>query len=141
MEEETGSEVLKLSKRSRYLVSVIDEFRKSWKREYLTSLREFHTTSGINIGDIVHESKLPRQCWQMAKVTKLLPGKEGVARAVELLTSNSAKKHITIKLLIQKLYPIEIRSSSEETERDSKEPRITIVHNQGVPEIIVNKTC
>ena len=137
---------MKLSKRSRYLASVIDEFRKSWKREYLTSLREFHncgkqTTSGINIGDIVHESKLPRQCWQMAKVTKLLPGKEGVARAVELLTSNSAKKHITIKLPIQKLYPIEIRSSSEETERDSKEPRITIVHNQGVPEIIVNKTC
>eukprot|EP00795_Rhopilema_esculentum_P005097 gene5097-214_t len=147
-EEETGSEVLKLSKRSRYLASVIDKFRKSWKREYLTSLREFHncgkqTTLGINIGDIVyvHESKLPRQRWRMAKVTKLLPGKDGVVRAVELLTSNSAKKHITIKRPIQKLYPIEIRSSSEVTEQDSEEPQITIVRDQDVPEIIVNKTC
>eukprot|EP00795_Rhopilema_esculentum_P005783 gene5783-11067_t len=105
-EEETGSEVLKLSKRSRYLASVIEKFRKSWKREYLTSLR-----------------------------------KDGVVRAVELLTSNSAKKHITIKRPIQKLYPIEIRSSSEETERDSEEPQITIVRDQDVPEIIENKTC
>ena len=56
--------------------------------------------------------------WRMTKVTKLLLGKYGVIRA---------KKHIAITCPEQKLYPIRIRSSPEESEGDFEEPGITIV--------------
>ena len=75
-------------------------FWSRWKREYLTSLREFHRNKAgkdlrvIRVGDIVYlqEDKVQRQQWNMAKVEKLLPGKDGIVRAAVVRTLDQFSK-------------------------------------------------
>ena len=108
-----------LSRRVRYLETVLSHFRNRFKIEYLPSLREFHKVNSnkrksvVAVGDIVHlyKDKIPRQHWPMGKVTKLLPGKDGVTRSVEVKTVTPTKESIIVKRPIQKLFPIEVRNN------------------------------
>ena len=59
-------------------------FISMWKSEYLTSLREFHCTSGNNdckiaVGDIVliHDNG-PCVRWRLATVEELIYGSDGL---------------------------------------------------------------
>ena len=67
-------------------------FESCWKREYLTSLREFHKNTGNNdqsvrVGDVVliHGDK-SRLLWRMAVIESLIRGKDGLARVASLRT-------------------------------------------------------
>ena len=62
---------------AKHLVILLQHFYKRWRQEYLTSLREFHRTTGV--GDIVqvHEDK-HRINWKLAVVEGLVQG-SGVA--------------------------------------------------------------
>jgi len=89
-------------------------FQSRWRHEYLTSLREFHRTSGnnhqqIKVGDIVtvHDDG-PRVNWRLAVVTKLLVGGDGLTRAAEIRTSTG-----TTNRPISKLFPLEVNSPTE----------------------------
>ena len=68
-----------LRKRVDKLTQLISHFSSRWKREYLTSLREFYKTSRqgkqlIRTGDvvIVHEDNKPRLQWRLAVIETLL---------------------------------------------------------------------
>ena len=88
---------------------LVQQFWRRWKREYLTSLREFHKASGnnkqvIRRGDvvIVHDDK-PRVQWKLAVVEELIEGRDGMVRAAHIRMD----KLKTTRPIV-KLYPLEV---------------------------------
>ena len=51
----------------------------------------------------------------MGRVEKLLVGKDNVARAAELVTVDNSLRKIRMKRPVQKLYPLEVDTSVEDT--------------------------
>ena len=85
-----SNEVTKRAKRQALL---LQHFRNRWKTKYLTSLREFHKTTGdnkqtINIGDLVlvHDDK-PRINWKLAVIEHFIEGEDGQVRAPHIRTA------------------------------------------------------
>ena len=78
-----------LQRRARHLNNVINHFWKRWNKEYLLELRNAHRYpstsqqfSSAREGDIVviQDPNMPRGFWKVARITKLLMGKDGRAR-------------------------------------------------------------
>ncbi len=104
-----------MTRRARRQALLLQHFRNRWKTEYLTSLREFHKTTGnnkqtINIGDIVlvHDDK-PRVNWKLAVIENLIEGEDGQIRAAHIRTSTGKTNRP-----IARLYPLEIRATTRE---------------------------
>lgn len=51
----------------------------------------------------------------MEKVEKLLRGRDNLVRAAEVVTVDNSLRRIRIKRPIQKLYPLEVDTSAEDT--------------------------
>jgi len=110
---------------------LLQHFQTRWKREYLTSLREFHKTSGMNIqnvqiGDVVliHDDG-PRLHWRLGVIDSLIQGNDGFVRSANVRTSNRVTSRP-----ISRLYPLEI--SHPPTDHDnSKQDSLTepVIHN------------
>ena len=70
-----------------------NQFQARWRFEYLTSLREYHRTTGNNSqqvkpGDIVLVyDDSPRNTWKLAIVEELMTGKDGLVRAAKIKTT------------------------------------------------------
>jgi len=76
---------------------ILNHLESQWKREYLTSLREFHKACEHNKqlvrkGDVVliHDEK-PRLNWKLAVIEALLMGNDGFARTANVCTGNYVK--------------------------------------------------
>ena len=88
----------------------------------LTSLRErsrnvLGQCSDITVGDIVFIKRdgTARSFWKLAKVVKLLRGKDGVVRAAEIrVLSEDAKTSIILRRPLELLIPTEISSNERE---------------------------
>ncbi|XP_045198526.2 uncharacterized protein LOC123552845 [Mercenaria mercenaria] len=100
-----------LSKRARILKQLIGNFREGWRHEYLTSLRQYHQTTGNNtqtlkVGDVVqiYDDSL-RTHWKLGTIEQLITGNDGLTRAATLRLSNGL---ITSRPIV-KLYPLEVR--------------------------------
>ena len=111
--QETGSHLHHtLNKRAKAQVLLEQHFWSRWKREYLTSLRETHTTSGgsnkevIKVGDIIliHDD-CPRLKWRLAVIQELERGNDGFVRSAIICTD----KDVTNRP-ISKLYPLEVNA-------------------------------
>ena len=96
---------------------LLKSFQTRWRHKYLTSLREYHRSSGLNsqqikVGDVVSvHDEGPRVNWRLAvitKVTKLLVGRDGLIRAAEIRTSTG-----TTNRPIAKLFPLEVNSTTD----------------------------
>ena len=138
-----------LTKRARYLKTLLSRMFTQWKREYLTSLREKYQVNASTrqirkpeLGDIVtiHHDKLPRQQWKLGKITRLLPGKDNEIRAVELRTNDKSGKSIVLRRSIKHLNPLEVQERLEKktinTNENSAEIPIKMVKDEEIPEII-----
>jgi hypothetical protein len=113
----------KASRRQKYLRTVLVHFWKRWQREYLTQLREYHRPrerkgQTVKKGDIVviQEDNVKRLNWNIGRVEELLKGRDGNTRAVVLRTVSKGGEVILLNRPIQKLYPLELRSESEDQE-------------------------
>ena len=91
---------------------ILKHFWRRWKLEYLTSLREFHKTTGNNIqqvriGDVVlvHDDT-PRINWQLAVIEDVIRGSDGLIRAANIRTKAGRTNRP-----IARLYPLEVRST------------------------------
>ena len=81
-----------LSKRSIYHQSLLHQFSKNWKKEYLQSLLEAYKPSytfnepSINVKDIVilRDEQTKRSFWKLCRVTELLQGGDGTVRSAKL---------------------------------------------------------
>ena len=93
---------------------LLNRFWRRWRAEYLTSLREFHRTTGNNSqnvkkGDIVlvHDDT-PRAGWKLAIIEEVITGHDGHIRAVNIRTSSGRTNRP-----ISRLYPLEINSEAD----------------------------
>jgi hypothetical protein len=100
---------------------VLAKFRDLWYSEYLLSLRQSGKdlyqdswSDKIRVGDIVLISSpiKPRPLWQMGRVTKLLTGKDGRTRSVELIRPDRSSGIYAISLL----YPLELSLNTVESD-------------------------
>ena len=123
--------------RFEHLANLQREFWKRWSIEYLTALRErhIHTTGGvkrntIKVGDIVliHSDVEKRINWHMAKVIRLLPGRDGLVRAAEIKTKLGKTNRS-----INKLYLLET-SQVEEPQVNSEPSTAADVNNEQLTE-------
>ena len=85
-----------------------------WRHEYLTSLREFHKTTGTNEqkvkqGDVVlvHDDG-PRANWRLAVIENLVSGNDGLIRSADIRTSTGRTNRP-----IARLYPLEVSTKQE----------------------------
>ena len=98
-----------LRKRNNLQAEILRRFWSRWQHEYLTSLREFHRSSGNNEQTIkegelvmVHDDK-PRNTWKLAIIEELIRGNDGLVRAANIRTKNGRTSRP-----ITKLYPLEV---------------------------------
>ena len=110
-----------LSRKAKAQALLIQHFWGRWKREYLTSQRETHTTSRtstkeiIKVGDVVIVHKdCPRLKWHLAVVQELQRGKDDLVRSATIRTD----KRVTSRP-ISKLYPLEVNTGDETVKEPS----------------------
>jgi len=88
---------------------VLSDFKKRWCHEYLTSLRKYHNAVGENHqgfkkGDVVIvHNDTARATWKMAVIEDLIVGRDGLARAATIHTSNgtTSRSSTTFKSMKQ----------------------------------------
>ncbi|RMX46501.1 hypothetical protein pdam_00020512 [Pocillopora damicornis] len=123
-----------LTRRAKYHQKIMQAFWKQWQREYLTGLREQHSSQkNKNIsGEPVTRGKVvlihdetPRNQWKLGVIIQLHQGKDGLVRSVTLRTARGN----LISRPIEKLYPLEVLAEvdnlqgSEEKFKNHKEIR------------------
>lgn len=115
-------------RRAQTQARILEHFRSRWKAEYLTSLREFHKTTGknkqtIHVVEIVliHDDS-PRTKWRLAVIEGLIEGKDGLVRAANLRTSTGQTNRP-----IARLYPLEIRADI--ASKEEKKPAVAEVQH------------
>ena len=104
-------ETVPLRKRAKYIKKCKDTMWKRWTNEYLRGLRERHNlkhsrSSGtVEKGEVViiKGDEKDRNQWKLGIVEKVLPGKDGVVRAVRLRAGRNQ-----LERPIQHLYPLEL---------------------------------
>ena len=106
-----------LSRRAKYLHSLLEHFWEKWVNDYLTELREFHQCRNkipekqIQIGEVVliHD-KLKRNRWRMGVVEKMYEGRDGFKRGCRVRTITDKGRVSHVDRPVNKLYPLEVRS-------------------------------
>ena len=129
----TGSE---LSKRAKYLTTVLSQFWRRWQKEYLTELRVHHNCQSKNrqptvqIGDVVciHKDKTPRQFWNVGIVKSLITGRDGFHRGAVVRT-RGGDRVIEVTRPLKKLYPVEAGLRVPERQIGNTDFPITFVGN------------
>ena len=122
----TGTSVL--TKRTKRLNTILEHYWTRWRSEYLTSLREFHKTSGnnnqtIQVGDIVQvHDETPRSKWKLAVITELIHGNDGLVRSAKIKMNGTETNRPIVKL-----YPLEVNMDNY-----SHETNITDEHSTDV---------
>ena len=107
-----------LQKRKRFIDTLVDHFWNRWRKEYVTSLREYQRRTNVRhsekvkMGDIViiFDDKQPRHLWRMGKVFKLIVSGDGSTRGAEIKV---AKTGHMIKRPVNKLYPLVMNTDAE----------------------------
>ena len=83
-------------KRWRRVQYLSDQFWFRWRKEYLNQLNSRPKWTGpkrnCQVGDVVLlKDDAPRNRWPLARISKVLPSKDGLVRKVEVRTSKEAK--------------------------------------------------
>ena len=112
-----------LSKRNRYLNHLLSRFWEKWRKEYLLELRNSHRyhrgtscENQVSAGDVVvvHDDQ-PRGFWKIGCIERLLTGRDGTVRGAAVRVSSTNGKCSILERPLQRLYPMEIKSTSTET--------------------------
>ena len=114
MKEEIIVTTENLSRRAKYLQTLLSQFWSRWRREYLSELREAHSHVArsyksteerfIKQDDIVliSEDRVPRNTWRVGKVESLIESKDGCVRGANVkVFSREGKKPTIIQCPVQ----------------------------------------
>ncbi|XP_068684812.1 uncharacterized protein [Montipora foliosa] len=132
-----------LSRRAKFLQSILNHFWNRWQAEYLTQLREQHRCSKrvsslrkVQVGDVVciHEKTIPRQLRRLGRVQRLLPGPDGEVRSAVVKVKSGNLPSSEWRRPLQGLYPLKVKLNAEP---DNAVP-ITVVRYEDVPAVVVN---
>ena len=105
----TYGNITDVSQRAQLQAFLLNQFQAHWTYEYLTSLREYHRTTGndsqkVKPGDIVlMYGEGPRSTWKLAFVEELITGKDGLTPAAKIKTAQGRTN-----CPIAKLVPLEV---------------------------------
>ena len=113
-----------LNRRIRHLSNVMNHFWSRGRNEYLMELLECHRVEKrngneiVSLGDIVvvREEARPRGHWRLGKVENLISGAARQTRGTVVKVFSKKERSTPIKRLVQRLYPLEIRSTARESE-------------------------
>lgn len=92
--------------RYQYIEQLRQQFWERWRREYVAELQErtkWRTRQyELRVGDLVilKEENLPPLQWKLGRVTHLYPGKDGISRVADVLTSKGTLRRATNKMCI-----------------------------------------
>ena len=100
------------ARRTKYIISLLHKFWKTFNEVYLTSLRERHRITAGNIS--VHEGQVvliqdkftSRNGWNLGRITRVIKAPDGVPKGAELRTINGNLKQ-PLNLLSFRNYRIE----------------------------------
>ena len=100
--------------------AAVDKFWEIWSDEYVRNLPPWRGGEGkcsLQEGSLVlvQDVRLPRMKWPLGVVTRLLLGRDGVIRTVEVRTCNGA-----LVRSVPRLHDLEIMSSGFSDQRDLK---------------------
>ena len=105
----------------KHQASVLKNFWKCWRSEYLNELRESHHYSArktecrshVSEGDIVivHDETLTRKFWKLGWIQELFTECDGLPRGELVRVASRDQQHILLKRQLQLLYPLEIREA------------------------------
>ena len=119
-----------LRKRAKHLNNVVNHFWNRWVKEYLLELCNAHRypntrrqSSPVREGDmvVVQDPDLPRGFWKIARVMKLLTGKDGHHRGAVLRVATIGGQVVTFQRPLQLLYSLEIHDSSDKDDQAPNE--------------------
>jgi hypothetical protein len=100
-----------VTKRYRYVISLLDSLWKTWSSSYLTSLRQHAVKTGnpnVRVGDVVFIfDDCSRFKWRIGRVTRLRFTTDGYARSADLDTATGPTSRSILKL-----YPLELNNTS-----------------------------
>lgn len=95
----------------RYRKKIVEHVWSRWEKEYLSLLRNFHTSettapSELHLGQvvIVQDSQKPKLFWRLGRVEKLNVGRDGAIRSCMIKLANGR----TIQRPVNHLYPLEM---------------------------------
>ncbi|KAG8200798.1 hypothetical protein JTE90_006379 [Oedothorax gibbosus] len=96
----------RMNSRFAYRLRLRNDLRKRFRNEYLRQLREYYKVKGdqhVKEGDVVliGDTNCKRLSWPLARISKLLPGRDGNVRLVQVKTSYG-----TLLRPIQRIYPL-----------------------------------
>jgi len=97
--------------------SILRNYWKRWRNEYLCQLRTIHhnknkLSKSVRIGDVVliHEDNRSRLLWRLAVVIQTYPGRDGRVRACDVRLGSRQ----VLKRPVQLLFPLEITAAGPE---------------------------
>ncbi|GFU99656.1 putative RNA-directed DNA polymerase from transposon X-element [Trichonephila clavipes] len=105
-------DTVNLCKMVRYRQKLLNDLRHRFRKEYLGLLIQNKNKKGplseVRLGEIIliGDDIKKRMHWPLAKVIRLIPGKDGKIRTVELKTRTG-----TMLRPIQRVYPLEVQST------------------------------
>ncbi|GFV35656.1 putative RNA-directed DNA polymerase from transposon X-element [Trichonephila clavipes] len=105
-------DTVNLRKRVRYRQKLLNDLKHRFRKEYLDLLIQNKNKKGplseVRLGEIVliGDDIKKRMHWPLAKVIRLIPGKDGKIRTVELKTRTG-----TMLRPIQRVYPLEVQTT------------------------------
>ena len=117
-----------LTKRAKHHFSLLSNFTKQWRKQYLLSLREVHSSGhkspsekSVRVGDVViiYDEFSRRMFWRLRIVTELLTGNDGITRAAIVKTANSDHTRF-FRCSIKHLIPIELNINIEELDSNNE---------------------
>lgn len=83
----------------RRVAHLVEKFRRRWEREYLPALSQRGTETRrqnqVEVGDVVKvaENEANRDRWKLARITRVHPTSDGVARVVDVKMGNGEIRH------------------------------------------------
>ncbi|XP_042146100.1 uncharacterized protein LOC121835717 [Ixodes scapularis] len=106
MPEEDQASPENLARGWKYRNTVMNQFWRRWRSEYLLELRSAHiakpsNSSCIQTGDLVllKDNRLPRHMWKLCRVNETFPGRDGKVRSCRIITPSGRELCQPIQLL------------------------------------------
>ena len=74
----------------------------------------------------------------MGRITKVFPGQDGNIRSAEVATLHPSGRVIHVKRPLEKLYPLEVRSTANVEKEKRNELQIRPIMDENIPLFIVD---
>ena len=113
----------------------MDHLYQIWRKQYRDSLQRrakwFTKQPNIKVGDlvVVHEEKVKRGYWKLARVVEILPSRDGSVRKVKISLprfndSGKAATPMILERSVRQLCPLELTREEEEQEDPTQKSAI-----------------